>query len=305
MKAARQKTTVSAPDILSAATQWPAFLKLRFAGGEYGTRLLRSEHDGPLYVQKAFYPEGPDCSHVYLLHPPGGIVSGDTLDIELDLVECAQVLVTTPGASRLYRARCDHADVAPLAQRVMNNLYVAENSFLEWLPGETIVYDGAHIELSTSIHLDQSSSVCAWEVTCMGLPASDAPFVSGRFMQRFSLYVDDKPQWLDRLAFTANAPWRNAACGLQQQSTFGTLVAGPHFSELHSDIATQLRSMLAEATESSALYHCAVTVYNDFLLVRYLGPCAEQARKLFTDCWSLLRPLINDKVAVKPGIWAT
>ena len=49
------------------------------------TRLTTRAHRGPLVVQRPFYPEGPGVPHVYLLHPPGGIVGGDSLRVEVSV----------------------------------------------------------------------------------------------------------------------------------------------------------------------------------------------------------------------------
>ena len=92
---------------ITNASSWRASLSLGFRRTERGSRLVRSEHNGPLYVQKPFYPEGPDCAHVYLLHPPGGMVSGDFLTISAHAEAQSHALITTPGAGRVYRARSD------------------------------------------------------------------------------------------------------------------------------------------------------------------------------------------------------
>jgi len=72
-------------DLLLAQQQrhWPAFLLLEFEKGENKTRMSEMKFKGPLRVQRPLYPEGQVC-HVYLLHPPGGLVSGDDLNIKLN-----------------------------------------------------------------------------------------------------------------------------------------------------------------------------------------------------------------------------
>ena len=90
-----------------SAGRWQAELSLGLAKTARGTVLKTCSHRGPLYVQKAFYPEGRELAHLYLLHPPGGMVSGDDLQINVNMAEGAQALITTPGAGRVYRARPD------------------------------------------------------------------------------------------------------------------------------------------------------------------------------------------------------
>ena len=67
--------------------------------------MVKSCHEGPLRVQRPFYPanEQADECHVYLLHPPGGFVGNDTLEIEGTLAAGTHVLVTTPSAGKFYR----------------------------------------------------------------------------------------------------------------------------------------------------------------------------------------------------------
>ena len=174
------------PDV-SQASQWQAELRLGFANTARGTVLKHASHKGPLYVQKPFYPEGRDLAHIYLLHPPGGMVSGDNLHIHVTTQTNAHALVTTPGAGRVYKARPDKA-----LQRQQVELLAEPNSTIEWLPLETIIYPNAHTELTTDIHLAKCSSIIAWEVTCFGLAASNEPFNAGKVSQRLQIFREGR-----------------------------------------------------------------------------------------------------------------
>src|SRR5205085_6360717 len=87
---------------------WQAELRLRFNCDAPGplrpgrTRLVERQHRGPLVVQRPFYPEGDPC-HVYLVHPPGGVVGGDALRIDATVDPGAHALITTPAATKFYR----------------------------------------------------------------------------------------------------------------------------------------------------------------------------------------------------------
>ena len=68
-------------------TTWPARLALDFRSdptqGQGSPRtLLTNQHLGPLRIQKALYPEGQECCHAIVVHPPGGIAGGDCLRID-------------------------------------------------------------------------------------------------------------------------------------------------------------------------------------------------------------------------------
>ncbi len=286
---------------------WPASLSLQLSGCDrYGTRIIHSNHKGPLYIQKAFYPEGQDVAHVYLLHPPGGIVSGDRLTINIDLQSKAHLLVTTPGANRLYKARFDSVDDDPLPQCVENKLKVGAHAVMEWLPGETIIFNGAEIDLLTEVELNETGFFCGWEINCLGLPSSNSPFVEGKVCQTILIKVNDKPVIIDRIKFSAKSALTKSLCGLQDKPVFGTFIVGQldlknkGFSELLDKLRNLTKHYIEEKT-----HLLSVTQLGKFIVIRYLGDCTEFAKNRFIDLWAEIRIFCLDKKILKPRIWAT
>ena len=84
---------------------WQAELRLRFAQRtpDRVTALVERRHRGPLVVQRCFHPEGGPC-HAYIVHPPGGVVGGDQLAVQVQVDVGAHALVTTPAATKFYRS---------------------------------------------------------------------------------------------------------------------------------------------------------------------------------------------------------
>ncbi|MEM1110493.1 MAG: urease accessory protein UreD [Pseudomonadota bacterium] len=282
----------------SSATHWRADLHLGFAHRRDSTRLVVSEHRGPLYVQRPFYPEGPDCAHTYILHPPGGLVSGDELCIRVELGENTKALLTTPGAGRAYRARDNQTQQV---QQV--RLTAASGAQLEWFPLETIAFPGADVALHTEIDLAADARLAAWEVSCFGLPAVDARFDQGRFEQGYRVSIDGRPVFVDRFAIgDHNRHLIDARAALQGQPVYGFFLMGP-FAETNDD--TLVDSLRAIASHSGYQRHSALTRVGNFYLGRYLGPSAEQARRCFQGWWRELRPLLLDRPAKSPRIWLT
>src|SRR5262245_54520625 len=116
---------------------WHANLSMQFrAGAEGRTVLQHVKHEGPLRVQRAFYPRNTRACHVYWLHPPGGLVNGDRVDIDVAAGSDSHVLLTTPSAGRIYRSLG-----GGLKQRQQVRLTVAADAMLDWLPQETLVFD--------------------------------------------------------------------------------------------------------------------------------------------------------------------
>ena len=178
---------------------WLASLSLEFSLTLSGSQLTYTKRNGPLSVQKAFYPEGRDCAHIYLLHPPAGIVSGDELHITIKVNEQAHTLVTTPGANRFYRSRED-LSIGDSKQIQHCNIFIAKQAKCENFPLETIVYEGADGFNTVDVHLTNDSAYLGWDMTCLGLPRSSQLFKNGHYSQLNRVYCDNTLIYHDRIS---------------------------------------------------------------------------------------------------------
>lgn len=280
------------------ASRWQAELELGFVHNSRGTRLAVNRHLGPLCVQRPFYPEGKDVAHVYILHPPGGIVSGDDLAITVNLAEDAKALLTTPGAGRVYRARDDGA-----LQQQRFHFRVAKGACLEWLPLENIVFSGANTNLETRIELESGARAIAWDVTSLGLPANQLPFEKGCFQQTLRIFCDQRPHFIERLNVdAASRDLLHSAAGMRDKPINGLFIAGP-FSAMDDSLLHALRQRVDEFVGPDSL--AGISWVNDFLVGRYLGDCSQQGRELFGAWWQQLRPALMGREASPPRIWLT
>ena len=268
---------------------WEARLSLAFEWRHSRTVLAGKQHLGPLVVQKPFYPENEVC-HVYIIHPPGGVVGGDTLAIDITGHSRSHALITTPAANKFYRSS---GPVARLAQ----NLEVKENACLEWLPQETILFNGCAVHSATRIDLCNNSRFIGWEITCLGRPASAEAFDHGEFRQRFELYKHQKPLFIERALLQGGHPILHAAWGLKSYTVSATMTAYPADNSL-----LELARAVA-AKNHDAL--CSATLIDTVLVGRYLGHHAEHAKKVFASMWSAIRPAMLNRPACPPRIWNT
>ncbi len=271
---------------------WPAKLSLGFDYNGVKTRMHRMEFYGPLRVQRPFYPEGEVC-HIYLLHPPGGLVSGDDLVIDMACTAKSHALVTTPSAGKIYKA-----DSQKGIQKQLINIDV-DNGTVEWLPMETIVFDGAHGRLETRVNLHGDARFVGIDVFCLGRPKSDLPFMSGSVEQRLAIYQDNTPVLLERQCIAADDPLIQAMSGFQGHLVSGTMVvAGLQGAEQES--LTRIRETFSHVPGTlSASFRMGI------LVIRYLGDCSEQAQQQLRYCWTLIRPLLLGIEACPPRIWNT
>lgn len=266
---------------------WQAALRLGFRASDARTVLAERQRRGPLAVQRPFYPEGGIC-HVYLLHPPGGVVGGDVLDIDVGLDRAASALVTTPGATKFYRS------AGPTACQ-KQDLRLAPDTTLEWLPQENIFFPGARVQLQTHIAMQTGSRLAYWEIQCLGRPAIDESFDSGQLDSRLTLSRDGRLLISDRLR--VNPASRTRLSLLAGHAVTGTLMIGPA-----DDAAVAACRELLQPEDCG---HAGATLVEDILVVRYLGDSTEQARRLFTDIWQALRADIMGHQPCVPRIWAT
>ncbi|WCN11620.1 urease accessory protein UreD [Marinomonas mediterranea] len=280
------------------ASQWKAYLKIGFDKTARGTVLKTCDHKGPLYVQKPFYPEGKEAAHVYLLHPPGGLVSGDELVIESKQSPDTHVLITTPGAGRVYKARPDKT-----LQRQTTLLNVAKGSVMEWLPQETILYPDANTKLTNRIDLQGSARFIGWEITCFGLPANQKDFNEGKADQRIQINVDGRIRLRERLLIDKQSrDLMSGQAGLQANPVNGVLIAGP-FTE-QSEANDALMDTLKQACRDMDGVSGA-TLVGEFVVIRSLNSDSERMKNLFIQCWRLIRPALLGKAACEPRIWST
>ncbi|AEY01534.1 urease accessory protein [Oceanimonas sp. GK1] len=269
--------------------QWSAQLSLQLVSGLNCTQVKRMTFSGPLRIQRPFYPEGQPC-HLYLLHPPGGLVSGDRLRIEVQAQPGSQGLLTTPSAGKVYRQ-----DSAGVAQGQRVRLRLEENAELEWLPQETILYRGANAGLDLHIELAENARFIGWELVCLGRPAGEHWFDEGSLSQRLQLWRAGRLLLNERLQLQAGDGVHRGRAGLNGRCVFGTLLAvGPG---LDDELITALRQALPEGF--------SVTERLGVLLVRYLGNDMNACRAGMWQAWELIRPAMLERPACFPRIWFT
>jgi urease accessory protein len=271
---------------------WDAHLALTFDRRER-TRLAASEHVGPLRVQRPFYPEGEDgpC-HVYLLHPPGGVVSGDRLRIELALQPGAHAVLTAPGANKFYTARGEHR------AEVVQHLQVEDDALLEWMLPETIAFEGTRGVLRTQVTLSERATFAGWDMLCLGRPTAGQSFATGELRTSWELRRASKLRYLERGHYRGGDAVLSAPWGLHGQPVLATfVVASPR---VEPEWVERVREQVV--VESGTF---AVTLVSGVLVARFLGASTREARLCLERAYGVLRPLYAGRAAVHPRIWST
>ena len=273
---------------------WKARLVVEVRATPLGSRLGNRLHSGPLRIQRPFFPEGPEVPHLYLLHPPGGVVGGDQLEVQLKLAASTRVLVTTPAAQKLYRS--------PLAtSRIRNTLEIGPDACLEWLPTETIVFDGARSSNHLLIRLDATSSYIGWDIVCFGRPASVAPFSEGQWTSSLEVSRGGLPLLIERTQVRGGSPTLTASWGYANNSVAATFVCTTPDLDRIGHAADAIRELLREVSDVCA----AVTAMDGLVVLRLQARSIERVRRVLIESWARTRPIVAGRPACAPRIWST
>ena len=269
---------------------WRGRLRLVFERRHGRTVLARREHEGPVAVQRPFYPDDGAC-HVYMLHPPGGLARDDRLEARIDVRSGGTALVTTPAATKVYRG--------PLESSVAQCLDVGSGCRLEWLPQETILFGGSRYRARTRIRLARDARFGGWDIVTLGRPASDDGYETGAVRLETSIDVGEEHRLVERQAWSRgpgeSAPVLAAPWGLDGKRTLASYYAYP----ADADTLDRARSLLGDCAAAGA------TLLDDLLVVRMLADDVARARGLLTRVWQGLRRTVSGLAPSPPRVWAT
>jgi urease accessory protein len=210
----------------------------------------------------------------------------------VDVIEEGQVLMTTPSATKIYRSA---GATAVIEQRFR----VEEGAALEWLPQETIAFDGSRSRIDTTIDLEDGAVFIGWDTLCLGRPAAAEAFESGRLTQRLRLRRNGRMLVEERLGLRGAGAELEAAWGLQGSSVLATMVV----ADTGGDASHVVRSVRDALPEGLGL--AGVTAISGVLVCRVLADSARVARVLIHAAWGAVRPEVLQRAAIPPRIWAT
>ena len=256
--------------------------------------VARYLHQGPLRILQSLYPEGDAVCHNVLVHPPSGLVGGDTLDMRVTVGPGAHGLVTTPGATRFYRS-----DAGLATQQVQARLETG--SRLEWLPLEAIAYNGCDGLNRAVFDLAPGAELITWDITALGLPAADMPFTQGALRQ----HLEIPGVWLERGALSASdTRLMNSPLGLAGQRCMATLVfaAGSAVAAERADRALACAREWLEASELR-LTAGATSPHPQVIVLRVLSPVTEPAFQLLRQVWAAWRHEMWGLPGNVPRLW--
>lgn len=269
---------------------WRAELDLVYGRVADRTVPLQRRHVGPLRIQKGLTPEGPALWHQILVHPPGGVAGGDQLNISIEAREQAQVLLTTPGATKWYRSSFERA----AAQQV--RLEVAAGASLEWLPMENIFFNDAHARLTLDVEVAPGAKFIGFELHCLGRTAGSEPYESGVLGLSARITEAGRPIFAERARVDGGGRFQHSVAALAGCTVFGTLFA--YASTMDDQVLATVRALKQPG-------EAATTRIGRLLIHRWRGRQSDEGLRALRSAWAMLRPALLGREARDPRIWST
>ncbi|HVZ45128.1 MAG TPA: urease accessory protein UreD [Ramlibacter sp.] len=283
---------------------WNASIRLAYAASGEGRTIARFAHEGPLRILQSLHPEGAAICHNVLVHPPGGLVGGDTLEVDVSGQERTHGLITTPGAARFYRSEGE-------AATQIARIRLAQHARLEWLPLEAIYYPGCDAVNRLELDLAPGGEAFGWDIAALGLPQANQPFARGRVRQHIELRGD----WLERASIDArDARLLDGPLGFAGHRCLATL-----FFATGSDMPRARRELALDAareaierdathrdgaeTSTRACIAGATSPSPRVVVVRALAPLVEPAFGVLKAVHRAWRPALWGLPPVQPRSW--
>lgn len=210
---------------------------------------------------------------VVFLNTSGGLTGGDHLAYALELGPGTSATATTQTAERAYAAGAGQA-------RVEVRLQVGANGHLDWLPQETILFDGASLTRETLVELATGASCLLLDAVILGRAAMGETIARTRFSDRRIVRQDGRLIHLEPATLTDEMLGDRAAI-LGPARAFASLAA----------IGRDADGLLApvRAALSQAGVVAGASAFAGKLVVRLMAVDALALRRQIADVLAVLR----------------
>jgi urease accessory protein len=234
-------------------------------------------------------PEPGDLPLAALLTTSGGLAGGDRLSLDLAVEAGARALATTAAAEKVYRSADGDVEIAV-------TLRVAARGWLEWLPQETILFDGARLARRLSASVAQDAQLLGAEMLVLGRAARGERFAQGRLFESWRIRFGGRLVWADAICLEDEVAARLAApAGFAGAAALATAVY------VGADAAAHLDRARALADEGEC--RGGATLLGPVLVARFLGGRAEAVRHALAHYLAGMRRAVGGLPAAMPRLW--
>jgi urease accessory protein len=211
----------------------------------------------------------------------------------------AHALMTTPGATRWYKANGRNA-----CQQVV--LDVSDHASLEWLPSENIFFDQAQAQMRSRVALAPTARFIGWEVMQFGqrqaLDSYDHDWDAANVSVMQSIEIAGQCDWQESARYTDET----VAKLFSVQGTAGYPVVGTLWAYGPDCLPESDReAWVQQMAFSSDVRSGCTQLPSGLVVLRVLARETDRAREVLMQAWEWLRPWAVGKPAQPLRIWAT
>ncbi|QDZ41151.1 urease accessory protein UreD [Euhalothece natronophila Z-M001] len=277
--------------MLETSSSWCGWVKLTYQFCNDRTKPVATYAQAPYKLQRPFYPQTKTICYTTILHTAGGMVGGDQLSQSIQLQPKTHAVITTAAASKVYRS--NGLNVTQQAE-----IDIDQDACLEYLPRETILFEGAQSRQKIQVNLGTNASYLGWDILRFGRSARGEKFLRGEWRSRTEIWQNQQLIWVDSPYLPASPEIWNSPHGLAGYPLVGTLVwVGKPVSE---EMIAQVRNLWQEMETTG---EAGTTQLTSGLLCRYRGNSRAEVINWFINIWRLIRQWNGQVAPVTPRVW--
>lgn len=261
----------SSPEDLQRA-RGRARLSVAVVNGKTRLRELYQDGCAKLRCPKSY---GTNTFEAVLLNTAGGLTGSDRIETEIHAAPGSAVTIASQTCERIYRS-------LGTAAHVETNITIAKGARVEWLPQETILFDGGMVRRRLRVDMAEDATLLAVEPVVFGRVASGETLDHGLFRDSWRIVRNDRLTFADETrlegALDALTKCPGVLGGAKALAT--VLLAAPE-AEQFIEPARQLLNASPNIG--------GVSFVNDVLISRLIAPDSQQLRASLIPLITLLR----------------
>jgi len=270
---------------------------------ENNKTILNSKFSAPFKLIKSKHDFEGRCI-VPLLHTAGGLVGGDKLNLDVITKENTKVLITSSSAQKVYGS-IGRSLIQPEGKYTLqkNNFYLGENSHLEYLPQETIIFANGLFFQETKVELKNNSSFVYCDLVRLGRSSKGESIEKGIFKSKLKIkrenHLFDDWEFIDQIELNKNV--FESKSGMDYMPVFGSLIwiCNKNFSQEKLEEIFILIKDYFRGKKNNLSFG----LLENGISVRFLGSSTQEARQNFFWIWLQFRKSSGFLKPKYEGVW--
>jgi len=279
------------------------FFNNKVSLGNVDKTIFKSKSTSPYKLLKPTHDQDGRCI-LPVLHTAGGLVGGDLLEFEVNLEKNSKVLLTTSSAQKVYGS-VGISKINPKGtfSKQKNLIKILDNSHLEYLPQETIIFANGLYDQKFKVSISETSSFLFTDLIRLGRSSSGESIESGVFRSKLEIMRNndlyDDWEYVDHIELSKAS--YEAKSGMDFMPVFGSLIwiCKKDFSKSKINNLVGNIKKIFNKTDNNL----SIGILENGISVRFLGSSSQEARKCFFCIWKQIRSVCGFCEPKYQGVW--